>query len=115
MDRYHSRQETLNVVRPFLTKMAISEYNKAARWEIVKSATVKFFREIAEKETGGRPIYRSTEDKAKARVFKAMEATNWFKVRRGERDVKEYKEMPTTLKGRQSLPSIGSQPRKDEA
>ena len=34
---------------------------------------------------------------------------------RSKREVKEQKDMPTTLKGRQSLPSIGSEPRKDEA
>ena len=115
MGRYHSKEDTLNVVRPFLTKMATSVYNKAASWEIVKSATVNFFREVAEVETGRRPLYRSREDMAKARVFKAMKATNWFKARRGGRDVREQKDMPTVLKRGQVLPTEGRGIKEDGA
>ena len=52
-------------------------------------------------------MYRSRENMAKARTFKAMEATNWFKARRGGRDVREKKDMLTTLKRGQILPTEG--------
>ena len=56
MDQDHSQPDMLRVVRDFATKMASSGCKKAARMEILMSATVKFYREVAEWKTGGKPL-----------------------------------------------------------
>ena len=86
MDPNHKMEEILEVARSFMVKMANSGYNKATRWEVLRSATVKFYREKAEWLTGGKSLYRSKQEMATRRRFKALEATNWFRTRRGGKD-----------------------------
>ena len=40
MDPGHKVEEVVEVARSFTVKMASSGYNKATRWEVLKSATV---------------------------------------------------------------------------
>ena len=62
MDTDHSQGEILDVTKAFSMKIANSEYTKTARWEILKSATVKYYRDLADWQTGGKAMYRSREE-----------------------------------------------------
>ena len=61
------------------------------RWEILRLATTKYFRELAEWKTGGKAMYRGREEMALRRKFKAYEMTTWFWAKRGGKDSKEQK------------------------
>ena len=52
-DRLHTREEVVEIVGEFLTKMATSGYGESTRMEVIRSATVKYYREILKSETGG--------------------------------------------------------------
>ena len=64
MDTEHCQEDIIEVAKAFCVKMENSGYNKLARWEVLRSATVKYFRELAEWKTGGKPMYRTREEMA---------------------------------------------------
>ena len=101
MDTDHKQEEVLEVARKFSTKMANSGYNQQARWEILNSALVKHYRDLAEWKTGGKPMYRNRQEMAARRKFKALEKTTWFWARRGGKDLTEQKDVPTAFRGKQ--------------
>ena len=72
MDAAHSQEEMREVVKDFLTKMADSGYKHPARKHVILSAVRKFFRQILQQETGGRPLYRSSQEMGEARRLKAL-------------------------------------------
>ena len=78
MDTDHNTEEILAVTRKFCTKLANSGYNQQTRWEVLRSATTKYFRDLAEWKTGGKAMYRGREELALRRKFKALEMTTWF-------------------------------------
>ena len=48
MNRSHGQEELIEVARAFTIEMANSGYHKATRWKIMKTAPVKYYREVAE-------------------------------------------------------------------
>ena len=93
-DRLHSRQEITDIVERFLIKLATSGYDRGTRTEILRSATVKYYREILDSETGGRPLYRSSKEMQRDRTFKGLETKTWFRPRRGGKKVRERRDLP---------------------
>ena len=98
MDRLHQRKEILETTATFLQKMANSGYDKATRWEVVKSATIKHYRQLAQAAAEGRSIYRSSGEMKEGRILKGLDKTQWFRPKRGGKDKREAKEVPDIIK-----------------
>ena len=94
MDTEHNEEDKKVVIQDFLQKMADSGYQHPVRKEVIKSAVTKFYRQILEQETGGRQLYRSTEDMAEARRLKSLMDKIWFKSKRGGQSLTPRKDLP---------------------
>ena len=51
-----------------------------------------------EMECGGRKLHRDSQEMRKSRKFKAMQASNWYKSRRGGKDKRDAKDTPDPVK-----------------
>ena len=67
MDSQHTNPEKDEVIEDFLQKMTDSGYNQGARKEVIISAVKKYYRQVLEDQTGGRSLYRSSEEMADSR------------------------------------------------
>ena len=113
MDREHTEAEKDDIVDDFLLKMCDSGYNHSARKEIIVSAVKKYYRQILEEETGGRKVYRSSDEMAETRKLKALNNLTWFKGKRGGRNVTPLKDLPF-YNQKESLKNPGNGARKQE-
>ena len=82
-DRFHTSQEVDCIVERFLIKLANSGYGQDTRSQIIRSATVKFYREVLDHRTGGKRLYRTSGEMEKTRVFKGLDVKTWFRPKRG--------------------------------
>lgn len=59
--------------------MANSGYDRGTRWEVMKSATTKHYRQLAQAAAEGRSIYRGSEEMKEGRILKGLDKTQWFR------------------------------------
>ena len=94
MDGRHTDADKQEVIKDFLQKLADSGYTHPTRKEIITSAVRKYYRQILEQETGGRQLYRSSQEMAEGRKMKALQNMSWFKSRRGGKSITPLKDLP---------------------
>ena len=97
MDTSHTWDEQRQVIKDFLQKMCDSGYGKSTRLEVIKSAITKYYRQLMEQESGGRRIYRSTEEMAVGRRLKVFLNQTWFRSKRGGVKITPAKDLPWRL------------------
>ena len=83
MDGRHSMEDKKEVISDYLQKLSDSGYTHPTRMEIVKSATLKYYRQVLDQEAGGPQIYRSSEEMAGSRKVKELMNKTWFRSKRG--------------------------------
>ena len=59
-DRFHSDHEVESIVTKLLGKMANSGYGQSTRNQVLRSATVKYYREVLDSMTEGKKLYRTS-------------------------------------------------------
>ena len=106
------------MVRRYLVKLANSGYGQDTRSQILRSATVKYYREILDDRTAGRKMYRSSQEMERARTYKGLEVKTWFKPKRGGAKAGEDKDRPWGMRdrggGRKEAPDGGPQKKEGE-
>ena len=102
MDQLHTSEERKHVVGDFLKKMADSGYAHSTRKETILSAVRKYYRQILEQETGGRSLYRSSNEMAETRKLKSLLNKTWFRSKRGGHNQTPKKDVPHYLKDQET-------------
>ena len=93
-DRHHSDSETDQIIEKYLEKMANPGYGRSTREQVIRSAVMTFYREVLVDRTGGRRLYRSSEEMARSHTYKGLQVNNWFKPKKGREVARLEKDSP---------------------
>ena len=102
-DWYHPEPEVDIIIKDFLQKLTDSGYDPNTRMEIMKSAARKYFRQAMDQETGGRRLHRSAGEMSQGRALKSLQASTWFKSRRGGKEATAAKDIPQTQREMETI------------